>query len=252
MRCHPPLPAQLPKPLGGRGVAQACRPPRRDAKLDDALAIEVGEEPLDANQETEFAIKGYRDAMTYVLQLAEEPRFHFGEQLLKSLHFMMTSYDVKLRPGRWRAGSIYVHSDQTGAIVYEGPDVELIDSLMHDLVCELQKVSETPILVRAAMAHLNLVMVHPFRDGNGRMARCLQTLVLARDGILPPGLLQHRGVPGTEHAGVLRRTSSGRPGLLAASKRCTTLGALCPHGSPASGEDDVAADKGDRAPVRGA
>jgi len=34
------------------------------------------------------------------------------------------------------------------------------------------------------MAHLNLVMVHPFSDGNGRMARCLQTLVLAREGIL--------------------------------------------------------------------
>ena len=36
------------------------------------------------------------------------------------------------------------------------------------------------------MAHLNLVMIHPFRDGNGRMARCLQTLVLARDRILEP------------------------------------------------------------------
>jgi Fic family protein len=34
------------------------------------------------------------------------------------------------------------------------------------------------------MAHLNLVMIHPFADGNGRMARCLQTLVLARTGTL--------------------------------------------------------------------
>ncbi len=34
------------------------------------------------------------------------------------------------------------------------------------------------------MAHLNLVMIHPFRDGNGRMARCVQTMVLAREGIL--------------------------------------------------------------------
>jgi Fic family protein len=41
-------------------------------------------------------------------------------------------------------------------------------------------------MVRAAMAHLNLVMIHPFRDGNGRMARCLQTLVLARQGVLTP------------------------------------------------------------------
>ena len=36
------------------------------------------------------------------------------------------------------------------------------------------------------MAHLNLVMIHPFRDGNGRMARCLQTLVLAREKIVVP------------------------------------------------------------------
>ena len=36
------------------------------------------------------------------------------------------------------------------------------------------------------MAHLNLVMIHPFKDGNGRMARALQTLVLAREAILAP------------------------------------------------------------------
>lgn len=41
-------------------------------------------------------------------------------------------------------------------------------------------------LIRAAMAHLNLVRIHPFRDGNGRMARCLQSLILAADGVLAP------------------------------------------------------------------
>ena len=41
-------------------------------------------------------------------------------------------------------------------------------------------------MVRAALAHLNLTMVHPFKDGNGRMARAIQTLVLAHDGILEP------------------------------------------------------------------
>lgn len=41
-------------------------------------------------------------------------------------------------------------------------------------------------MVRAAMAHLNLVSIHPWRDGNGRMARCLHTLVFARQLILAP------------------------------------------------------------------
>lgn len=157
-----------------------------DANLDDAVAIEMGEEALDASAETAHAIKGYRDAMTYVLQLAEEPRFHFSEQLLKSLHFMMTNYDLKNRPGRWRAGPIYVQKEETGEIVYEGADVDSLDGLMHELVYRLDIDDDTPIVVKAAMAHLNLVLIHPFRDGNGRMARCLQTLVLAREGIVSP------------------------------------------------------------------
>jgi Fic family protein len=46
--------------------------------------------------------------------------------------------------------------------------------------------SNSPTIVKAAMAHLNLTMIHPFKDGNGRMARALQTLVLGREGILHP------------------------------------------------------------------
>jgi len=159
-----------------------------DAELDDAAAVDLGEDTLSASEETEHALKGYRDAMTFVLQLANEPNFHYGEQLLKSLHFMMTSYDLKNRPGLWRAGAIFVRNDETGEIVYEGVGIDEVEALMHELVTQLDMddSSECPVLVRAAMAHLNLVLIHPFRDGNGRMARCLQTLVLARERILDP------------------------------------------------------------------
>jgi hypothetical protein len=40
-----------------------------DAALDDAAAVAIGEAPLDASEETRLALAGYRDAMTYVLQL---------------------------------------------------------------------------------------------------------------------------------------------------------------------------------------
>lgn len=157
-----------------------------NAALDDAVAIDLGEEPLDASEETTSAIRGYRDAMTFVLQLSSDGDFEYSELLIKSLHFMMTSYDLKNRPGQWRPGLIYVQREETGEVVYEGAPREDVPALVSELVESLNAMDSCPPMVLAGMAHLNLVMIHPFRDGNGRMARCLQTLVLAREGILSP------------------------------------------------------------------
>jgi Fic family protein len=81
---------------------------------------------------------------------------------------------------------IFVRDEQKQTTVYEGPDADLVPSLMHELVQSLNEPDKVPVKVRAAMAHLNLVMIHPFSDGNGRMARCLQTLVLAREQFIEP------------------------------------------------------------------
>ena len=62
------------------------------------------------------------------------------------------------------------------------------------------------------MAHLNLVMIHPFRDGNGRMARCLQSLVLARGGVLSPEFMsveEYLGHNTDEYYGVLAAVGGG-------------------------------------------
>lgn len=156
--------------------------------VEDAMAIAVEEEPLDS--ETNLSIvRGWQSAMTYVLQLAEDPHFSYSVGLLRALHFMMMNHDLSTNPGQWRPGPVSVVDVDRGGIVYEGPDADLVPGLMDALIERLnqeQTDHSTHMLVRAAMAHLNLVMIHPFKDGNGRMARCLQTLVLAREGILDP------------------------------------------------------------------
>ncbi len=154
------------------------------ASLDDVVATVDGEPTLDANEETQHALTGYRDAMAYVLQIAGDNALSIDEGLIKSLHFMMIKHDLRKNPGRWRPGAIYVQ-DAEGEKVYEGPPSDEVPSLVAEMVTDLKE-DESQVLVKAAMAHLNLVLIHPFSDGNGRMGRCLQSLVLARDRVLAP------------------------------------------------------------------
>lgn len=153
--------------------------------VEDAIAALENEPPIDAEQRDWAAISGYRNAMTYVLRLSDDPHFEFSEGFVRSLHYMMLDYDLSKHPGRWRPGPIYVRDEERAQIVYEAPPADDVPVLMDELLATLQTPPpDIPVLIRAAMAHLNLAMIHPFSDGNGRMARCLQTLVLAREGIL--------------------------------------------------------------------
>jgi Fic family protein len=153
---------------------------------EEALAAVDGDEPVDERTEAWIAVRGYREAMSFILQLKDDPEFRHHEALLRSMHFMMTSYDASANPGRWRSGAIFIREAPTNKIVYEGPDAGLLPQLLAELIGSLNALNSLPVIVRAALAHLNLVMIHPFSDGNGRMSRALQSLTLIREGVLDP------------------------------------------------------------------
>ncbi len=157
-----------------------------NASIDEIDAILDDERPESVEEETRRALLGYREALTHILQTRDDPDFQFGIQLIKSLHFMMLSYDLSKLPGQWRPGTIYVVRQPENERVYEGPDAKLVPALMQELVAQVANADATPAIVRAAIAHLNLTMIHPFKDGNGRMARALQTLILTREGVVEP------------------------------------------------------------------
>ena len=100
---------------------------------------------------------------------------------------MITKYQPAKWPGRYRAGGVFVTSADRLEPAYTGPEAELVPGLMNELIEWLRDGDPgAPAYARAAMAHLNLVGIHPWRDGNGRTARALHTLVLARTGELAP------------------------------------------------------------------
>ncbi len=141
-----------------------------------------------ATDRDQRAVAGYALAMQHVAVLADDPSFGWSDRLVLDLHFEACSNEPEGRPGRWRTGPVLVTAPG-GGVAYRAPEADRVPGLMAELVDWLSTGDlDAPVVVRAAMAHLHLVSIHPFRDGNGRLSRILQSLILARDGVLSPEL----------------------------------------------------------------
>ena len=153
-------------------------------ELSTASAIVSGSPvSADVSEESREAVLGSRDALTWVMQMPEMGYFSHSEMVLSALHYMMTRFWKDKSPGRYRRKGIVVTGSDPLVPAYVGPSADELPTLMRELVEWLNTGDlDAHLLVRAAMAHLNLVAIHPWRDGNGRMSRCLQTLVIARSG----------------------------------------------------------------------
>ena len=87
---------------------------------------------------------------------------------------------VVSKPGHFRTGNEGVE-DERGNVVFIAPPPEMVDGLMSDLFSWLKKNKDiiNP-LVLSSIFHYEFVFIHPFGDGNGRMARFWQTAILGK------------------------------------------------------------------------
>jgi Fic family protein len=145
---------------------------------DERVAVADGTEPPDPGDDDRMALSCYARAMDHVGVMAEDPVFRWLDRVVLDLHFDACYFQKDKDPGRYRRSGIEVTSPGGGPPAYIGPPAENVPALMNDL--------GTHVAVQAAMAHLHLGSVHPFRDGNGRISRIVQSMVLARGGLLAP------------------------------------------------------------------
>lgn len=152
----------------------------------DALALVTGQSPAGPFDENRLAVACYARAMDRVGAMADDPGFRWVDRVILDLHFDVCQFQRDKRPGRWRTGPIGVTGGD-GQLVYRGPEGDQVPGLMAEVADWLQDGDlDAHVAVRAAMAHLNIVRVHPFEDGNGRISRIAQSLVLALDGEVTP------------------------------------------------------------------
>jgi len=153
----------------------------------ETLAVVSGNEPADPTDEDRMALSCYARAMDHAGVMADDPGFRWTDRVVLDLHFDACYFQKDKEPGQYRRRGIEVTSPDGGPPAYVGPPSEQVPPLMEEVMDWLEHGDpDIHLIVRAAMAHLHIVSVHPFRDGNGRISRIVQSLVLARGGLLAP------------------------------------------------------------------
>lgn len=154
---------------------------------EEAIAVVSGNESPDPQDDDSMALSCYARAMDHVGVMSEDPAFRWVERVVLDLHFDACYFQKGRGPGQYRRSGIEVTSPGGGLPAYVGPPHGQVPKLMREVIAWLDRGDlGAHVVVRAAMAHLHLVSVHPFSDGNGRISRIVQSLVLARGGLLAP------------------------------------------------------------------
>ncbi len=112
-------------------------------------------------------------------------------RLVREIHRVLLSKGrgSSKTPGDFRTSQNWIGGTRPGNAVFVPPPHTAIPDCMAALERFLNAEDHLPVLVRAALAHVQFETIHPFLDGNGRVGRLLITLLLYDAGILKQPLL---------------------------------------------------------------
>jgi Fic family protein len=161
------------------------------SSLTDLLLFENGAAPgvpLDDVEET----SNYIAAMSHGLHRIESGELPLSNRLLREVHALLMSgvRGGDKSPGEFRRSQNWLGGTRPGNARFVPPPPPEVFPAMSDLEKFLHDDPEpSPILIKAALAHVQFETIHPFLDGNGRVGRLLITLLLCSEKVLQQPLL---------------------------------------------------------------
>lgn len=160
------------------------------SSLSDLLLFELEEAPgvpLDDVVE----VSNYVAALEHGLSRLRDG-FPLSNRLLREIHGVLLARGrgSSKDPGSFRRSQNWIGGSRPGNAAFVPPPSHEVEAAMGALERFLHARSDgLPILVRAALAHVQFETIHPFLDGNGRVGRLLIPLLLWQEGVLREPLL---------------------------------------------------------------
>ena len=153
--------------------------------VDEARRILAGDRPLGVSAADADLVAGYRDAMHLVLARADASAFSWHSELLLAVHHRVLAGSYSRGAGRLRDGQNWLTNRASGARVYLPPPAAAVPPLIEEL-CTWANAGDEAAAIQAAVVHVSLAGIHPFKDGNGRTARIAASLAMYRGGYRVP------------------------------------------------------------------
>jgi Fic family protein len=162
------------------------------SSLQELLLFEMEEArgvPLNDVEE----VSNYVRAMDYGLQsIRGEGRLPLSLRLLTELHGILLEQGrgSGKTPGEFRRSQNWIGGTKLSDAKYVGPPAERVMGCLDAFEKFLyDQPTRTPVLIKAALAHVQFESIHPFQDGNGRLGRLLITLLLCKEEALQEPML---------------------------------------------------------------
>jgi Fic family protein len=138
---------------------------------------------IDMNLDEQAIVNLYK-AMAFVKDIAGRRDVPIDEKIVRQIHaYVVRDIPKEGTPGSYRISQNAVRDEGTGENVFLPPKPRDVPRLMGEFSTWLSQkpLAFHPVMI-AGLAHLELVAIHPFDNGNGRTARALADLVLCRNG----------------------------------------------------------------------
>jgi Fic family protein len=148
--------------------------------LDQAEKVLAGQDVVARDRDIQEVIN-YRKAMVFI----DDKELIINDELVKKLHKITVEKILPIEKcGEYRKTQVVIRNNQTGQVSFRPPEASLISVQINDLFAYIDSPQSKDVhpILKSGIAHYELVRIHPFLDGNGRVARALATLILFLEG----------------------------------------------------------------------
>jgi Fic family protein len=159
------------------------------SSLSDLLLFEDAE-PTSASMDDVVEVSNYIAAMNHGLARLKDG-FPLSLRLIREMHAELLSRGrgSGKQPGDFRRSQNWIGGTRPGNAAFVPPPPNKVPECLNSLELFLHDRATYPVLIRAALAHLQFETIHPFLDGNGRLGRLLITLLLCEEMVLSQPVL---------------------------------------------------------------